>query len=71
MSLKAKSKPRKPKPASATAGDCAWVCFDLPGVKRIGEYLPNTKYLLPAAEAKRLVDSKGFTYTTPPGEQEN
>lgn len=38
-----------------------WVRFDLPGVQRIGDYLPQTAYAVEADEAERLIRTKGFT----------
>lgn len=54
-------KPKTPAAADPAAAPRD-VRFDLPGVKRIGDYAPRTTYRLPAAEAQRLVDTKGFTY---------
>lgn len=34
--------------------------FDIPGVKSIGQYIPNTEYTLDDAEADRLIRDKGF-----------
>jgi hypothetical protein len=48
------------------------VMFDLPGVRAIGHYKPKTEYTVPAAEAQRLVETKGFTYCDAgPAGQEN
>ena len=32
------------------------------GALRIGEYVPGETYMVPAAEARRLVEVKGFEY---------
>lgn len=48
--------------ADATDQPTRKVRFDTPGVRAIGPYKPGTDYELPAAEAERLVKTKGFHY---------
>lgn len=43
-----------------------WVVLDRPGVLRAGAYERDTPYLVDAAEAARLVEHKGFRFTTDP-----
>lgn len=52
---------KKTTPAAST-GDTRRVRFDTPGVRAIGPYEPGREYVVPAAEAERLVKTKGFHY---------
>lgn len=36
-----------------------------PGIRNCGDYLPDRTYSVDTAEAKRLVECKGFEYVTP------
>lgn len=47
------------------------VMFDTPGVLRIGPYAREQIYRVPAAEARRLIDIKGFKPVTPPAGDNN
>lgn len=51
-----------PTAAKAAAAGTRTVMFDIPGVHAIGTYKPKTPYTVPAAEATRLVNAKGFRY---------
>jgi hypothetical protein len=41
------------------------VKFSIPGVAAIGNYLPDKVYDVEPAEARRLINVKGFTADTP------
>ena len=55
-----------PGTEQATEQTTSWVMFDTPGVLRIGPYVRGQAYEVDAAEARRLIEVKGFKTATPP-----
>lgn len=53
-----------PTPAAAAKVAVILRSASKPGIKRCGPYEPDRIYTVDAAEARRLVEDKGFEYST-------